>query len=125
MAAGRSTLSKPRWQHRVAGGLMAAVGAVNAVFGGWALAGGALDVTAAVAAGLVGAGLLTLVAGVLVWRGSRVTTLVALTVFGLLLLVQLTGLVEGVGPETQDLVRLVVLAALVAALALAARRQGG
>ncbi|MPZ89870.1 MAG: hypothetical protein GEU81_17835 [Nitriliruptorales bacterium] len=119
-ARSTSTSGRP-WVHRLAGGLLAVVGLVNAVLASWAFAGEALNVTTGVAAALLGAGLVTVAAGVLIWRRSRITTDVALTVFALLLLAQLSALAGGV--EAADVVRLTVLAVLVLALAFAAVQQ--
>jgi hypothetical protein len=106
---------------RVAGGLLVAVGAANVVFGVLGLLTDVVRLGAAVSGGLLVAGLVTASAGVLVWRGSRVTTVVALAVLGLLLPVQLGELAGAAGDET-SVPRLVVLACLVVALAVAARR---
>ncbi len=111
--------------HRIAAGLLAIVGAANAALGAWSLTAGGPELTTGVAWGLVVAGLLTLAAGVLVWRGSRLTRLVALTIFGVLLLAQLTGLVGGAQVAAEDLGRIAVLVVLVVALALAGVRKRG
>lgn len=109
------------WQARLAGGLLVGVGAVNAGVGVWALVGGGAGLGVGAAGGLLVAGVVTVAAGVLVWRGSRPVTLVALTVFALLLVVQAGDLADA-SDVGDDLVPLVLLLALVGALGLAAWR---
>lgn len=93
------------------------VGAANAVLALLALVSDAVLLSAAAAGGLLVAGMATAGAGALVWRGSRPVALVALTILGLLLVVQLGDLaldgIDGVIP------RLVVMTLLVGTLALA------
>lgn len=117
--------SAPGGAWRVAGGLLLAVGALNTLTGLASVAGS--DVAALSTGGAVGLavlGLVTLAAGVVVWRGSRSVALLALTLFGILLLVQLGDLVGGeIGPPAVG--RVAVLALIVAALAVAVTRAGG
>ncbi len=124
MTTSRTAPTHRRWAPRIAGSLLAIVGAANAALGAWSLTAGGPEFTTGVAGGLVFAGLVTLAAGVLVWRGSRLTRLVALTIFGVLLLAQLTGLVGGAQVVGEDLGRIAVLVVLVVALALAGVREG-
>ena len=76
------------WTSRIAGVVLVLVGAANAAFGAWGLVRTASGMGPATAGGLLVAGLATLAAGVLVWRGGRLAALIALTFFGLLLVVQ-------------------------------------
>jgi hypothetical protein len=73
------------------------------------------------AGGLVTAGLVTAALGVLVWRGSRLATLVGLTAFGLLLVVQVGDLPPGM--DGGGAASVGVLALLVLTLGLAAWRK--
>lgn len=73
------------------------------------------------------AGAVTVAAGILVSRGSRISTLVALTIFALLLVVQLAGFAGPAGVDSNGVARSAVLVVLVIALgtAAAAARRGG
>lgn len=104
----------------MAGGALCTVGLANALLAVWGLL-GEEAVDAAFAGALLVAGVVTAAIGVLVWRGNHVVTLMALTAFALLLIVQVMGLATstapaaGAGPAA-------VLAALVVCLGLAAAR---
>jgi hypothetical protein len=108
------------WSARLAGGALAVVGALNLVLGVLSLTTDLVQLTPAVAGGLLTAGLLTAAVGALVWRGSRPATLVALTVFGILLVVRLGDL--GAGGAGDAGLGAVTLAVLVVVLAIAAVR---
>lgn len=129
--AGSPATSGGRWPARGAGGLLVTVGAINAVLGLWALVSGQLEIGPGIAGGLTVAGLVTIAAGVLVSRGSRIATLVTLTIFSLLLVVQLIDLPGPATDTASALARLVVLLLLVIALGFAAaatrrrERSGG
>lgn len=101
---------------RVAGGLVIAVGTTNAVLGIISLTSDAINLSPGAGGGLLVLGLVTVALGVLVWRRSRAATVTALTIFGLLLVVQV-GAIASAGQVAADSVPpIVVLAALVLAL---------
>ncbi|CAN5885015.1 hypothetical protein BH23ACT8_BH23ACT8_19370 [soil metagenome] len=128
VSSGRSPgAGSRRWPALVAGGLLVAVGGVNAALGLWELSTQRLEVGPGVAGGLAVAGAVTVAAGVLVSRGSRIVTLVALTIFALLLVVQLVDLAGPASVDGTGLARSLVLVVLVIALgaaSAAARRSG-
>lgn len=100
---------------RVAGAAMALVGLSNAIFGVLALTTDLVRLTAGAAAALFVLGVLTAATAVPVWRGSRGAVTAALTIFGLLLVVQLFD--TAAGSDTQSTApRLIVLGLLVAFL---------
>ncbi len=116
------------WEARLAGALLILVGILNLGLGALSLVSDQVRLSADIAGGIVAAGLLTAAVGLLVARGSRLATMVALTVFGLLLVVQLVDLAQPGGTAAGDtsaspLLRIVVLIALVGSLALAAVRR--
>ena len=115
------------WSLKLAGGLVVLLGLLNVVLGMLSLTTDLVRLSAGAASGLVVAGAVTIAAGVLVWRGSRLATYVTLTVFALLLVAQLatpldtTSLPDG-DPSASPVVRFGALGLLVAVLALAAWR---
>lgn len=122
-----TSAERGRWTWRLAGGLLVVVGAVNALFGLASLASDLIMLSTGVAGGLLAAGVATAAAGALVWRGSRVTTLVALTVFGLLLVVQAADALQGGAADVEGVAgspvaRFGLLILIVVALGLAAMR---
>ncbi len=110
------------WRAKLAGGLLVIVGITNVVMGLLGLISDQVMLGAGPSVALLVAGGFTAAGGVAIWRGSRVTASVALTIFGLLLLVQLLDLTvtEHLGTAVA---RVVILALMVGALALAL--QGG
>lgn len=114
----RSAHAITGWRARLAGGLLLVVGATNAVMGLLGLISEQVLLGVGPSVALIVAGGLTAAAGVAVWRGSRITATVALTIFGLLLLVQLLDLAVTDHLATA-IARLVILVLMVAALALA------
>lgn len=114
-----------RWATRLAGALLIVVGALNVAFGLLSLFSDQVLLSTGVAGGLAMAGLVTAAAGVLVWRGSQLATYIALTIFGLLLFVQLGDFIQegggtGDGLAQHPATRFGVLTLLVITLALAA-----
>jgi hypothetical protein len=113
---------------RVAGVLVIAVGALNLAFGLLSLTTDQIRLGTGVAGGLVVAGLVTVALGVLVWRGSRNAAILATTVFGMLLVFQVTESIASGGADPATAVvddpapRLVVLGVLVVSCGVAAWR---
>lgn len=108
---------------RVAGGALVMLGAVLAAFG--AVAAGFVPqfgLPWEIELSLMLSGIVTGWVGVLVWRGSRPLTLVALTVLGGLFVLQFTQFVALADPEDELLYRLILTGVLVALLGLAAVR---
>lgn len=116
------------WSSRLAGALLVVVGVLNLAFGVLSWLTEQVQLSTGVAGGLVTAGLVTAALGTLVWRGSRLATIIALTVFAMLLVFQLSELMAEAG-DTADglagehLTRFGVLGVVVAALAVAAWRR--
>lgn len=118
---GRSAPTVP-WAARLAGGLLVAVGVLNAVFGMLSLVSDLVRLAPGAAVGLVVAGALTAVGGWLVWQGNRRATIVALVVFAWLLVVQIADVAThvGEGMATGGIAgRFVVIVLLIAVLAVA------
>lgn len=114
----RGTARRRAWSVG-AGGLMALVGGANALLGAWGLLASESGIAPGIAGGLLLAGVATAAVSVLVWRGQRLATVIALTFFGLLLIVQAADGAARTG-DPLHLARLAVLALVVAALAGAA-----
>lgn len=110
-----------RWAQHVAGVAVVAVGASNAALGAWALyRDEPLRLSAGIAVALIAVGLVTVVGGVSIWRGGRLATMVWLTVFAILLAVQLADIADTGHMEPGEPGRLGVLLLLVVALGVAA-----
>jgi peptidoglycan/LPS O-acetylase OafA/YrhL len=104
----------PRPATRVAAVVLVLVGLANAGLAATSLASDAIRMSPGAAGSLLVLGLLTAVAGALVWSGSRLALLLALLVFVALLVAQVVEVsVSGVGTAGG---RLAVLGVLVAAL---------
>jgi hypothetical protein len=107
---------------------MLVLGALNVALGLVSLGSDRIELSTAVAGGLVVAGVVIVAGGVLVWRGSRGATFAWFAVFLVLFNVQLAELVADAGDGAsgvpdQPLPRLVVLGLLVVSLAIAAWRR--
>lgn len=116
--------ARPGGAWRVAGGLLLAVGALNTLTAVASLAGSdlaALSTGGAVALAVLG--VVTLAVGVAVGRGARSIAVLALTLFAILLLVQLGDLAGG-DTQPQAVGRAGMLALIVAALAVAVAKRG-
>lgn len=102
--------------YRVAGGAMILLGLANLLLGVLSLAGDAVRLSPAAAGGLLVAGSLTIIAGWIVWQGSRAMLGVALSVFVVLLILQLgePGAVDQTGQSSTP--RLIVLGVVIAVL---------
>lgn len=101
---------------------MVLVGLANTAFGVLALATDLVRLSPPTSGGLLVAGVLTALTGMLVWDGSRLALALSLTVFVILLVLQL-GDLAGSGADAAGVApRLVVLGLLVASLALAQLR---
>lgn len=100
---------------RLAGALLVVVGVVDLVIGALALASDVVRLAGGTALGLLLAGAVTTLLGVMVWRGSRRAVIAALGLFGVLLVVQLGdvaldgGVTPGTGPALGLLAALVVV----------------
>jgi hypothetical protein len=110
--------SRIPWTVRMAGVLVAGLGSANAVFGVLSLTTDLVRLTGGAAVGLLVLGAVTVVIAVPVWRGSPTGVTVALTAFGLLLVVQLGEVASSPGSQT-PVARLVVLGIVVLALGVA------
>lgn len=103
---------------------MVFLGLANATFGVLALTTDMVRLSPTTSGGLLVAGVLTALTGILVWGGSRLALALALTVFVILLVLQIGDLAGSSGPLDTGLTpRLVVLTLLVAALATAQLRR--
>lgn len=106
---------------RLAGGALLLLGVVLAALGLIGLLSLQLVVSDGGAALVLLIGVVCLVLGVLVWRGSRLATMVALVLLVALVVLQATALLSTPQREVEDLWRLALTAALALLLALAAR----
>lgn len=120
-AATRPTPTARAWPARTAGGLLVLLGLVNAVLGLLAMASDLILLSPGAAGGLLVLGLTTTALGVMVLRGSRAATTAALTVFAVLLVLQLGDAAAGGSDADGAMGRSVVLVVIVAALAWARR----
>lgn len=107
----------------LAGGALIALGVVLVALGVVALVSIQLVIGTGGAISLLGAGAVCVVLGVLVWRGSRLATGVALTVLLCLVLIQIAGLATASPREPADIARLALTAALATLTAVAARSR--
>lgn len=106
---------------RLAGAGLLALGVVLVALGVVALVSIQLVIDTGGAISLLGAGAVCVALGVLVWRGSRLATGVALALLLCLVLIQVTGLVTASPREPADVARLGLTAVLAMLTALAAR----
>jgi len=106
---------------RIAGGALSLLGVVLVVLALIGLASIQLVLTTAGAVIVLLAGLTCAVLGVLVWRRSRLATLVALLLLVTLAVLQATALLASPLREAADVWRLALTATLAVLLALAAR----
>jgi hypothetical protein len=115
------------WSSRLAGALLVLVGGLNVALGLMSLLTDQIHLSPGIAGGLVTAGLVTAAVGALVWRGNRLATILAFTVFAMLLLYQLSEVIaDNAASATgvaQPLTRFGVLAVLVITLGIAAWRS--
>jgi hypothetical protein len=104
------------WPARTAGGLVVLLGLANTVLGLLAMATDIILLSPGAAGGLLVIGLATIALGVMVLRGSRAAATAALTVFAILLVLQLGDAASGGtgadGAVGRSLVLLVVVLAL-------------
>lgn len=115
---------------RLAGAALVLVGLLNLGIAVLALTTGLVRISAGAAGGTLAVGLLLAAVGTLVWRGNRAATIGALAVVLALLLLQIGQLVTDTGDPVvaaasgdAPVARLVVLAVLAVALAVAAWRH--
>jgi hypothetical protein len=116
---------------RVAGAVVALVGALNLVIGVLSSTTDHVRLSTGAAGGFVAVGVALLAVGVLVWRGSRAATIGAFAVALGLLLLQIGQLAladtgdaaAAAASPDEPIARLVVLAVLVVTLGLAAWRR--
>lgn len=113
--------ARPAAISRLAGVGLLALGVVLIALGAVALLSLQLVISDGGAVSLLGSGALCVALGVLVWRGSRLATGIALALLLSLALVQLTGLLTAAQREAADIARLGLTAALATLTALAAR----
>lgn len=106
---------------KLAGAGLIALGVVLIVLGVVALVSIQLLIGDGGAVSLLGAGVVCVVLGALVWRGSRLATGVALALLLCLVLIQMTGLFTTTPREAADVARLALTAALATLTGLAAR----
>ncbi len=115
--------ARPPLAARLAGGGLVALGAVLAALGVVGLVSIQLVVSTGGALSLVAAGLGCAVFGVLVWRGSRLATAVALVGLLCLVVVQASSVLGTPAPESGDLARLALTIVLAGLLGIAARAR--
>jgi hypothetical protein len=115
------------WSARLAGALIAIVGALNLVVAVLGLTTGLVRLSPAATGGFVAVGVLVTAVGVLVWRGNRAATILAFAIFAALLILQVPTLFGDLDPATaqadQPLARTAVLALLTTTTGLAAWRS--
>ncbi|CAN5584121.1 MAG: hypothetical protein H0W51_03520 [Euzebyales bacterium] len=111
------------WAGYGAGAALVLVGLGYLAFGvaGFTMPG--LALSSAGAGGLMIGGVVSVAAGVLVWRGSRPVTLVALTILGGLFVAQVSLLILGESGDDEAVGRLLVTGVLAALLVLAALKS--
>ena len=94
-AATQPTPTTSAWPARTAGGLVVLLGLANAVLGLLAMATDIILLSPGAAGGLLVLGLATIALGVMVVRGSKAAATAALTVFAILLVLQLGDAASG------------------------------